>query len=93
MSRIDEVKTIELDEDALMSEREALRWLRQVDGAIYHNRHQGYDEDTWVAVVQTPAAPGSIGKVIMAFGETVEEAACAAEAQWHQVWGELSTIH
>ncbi len=93
MSGFEEARSSERDEETMMTEQEALRWLRQVDGAVYHNRHDGDEDNTWVAVVRTPPAPGNLGKIIMAFGPSVEEAACAAEEQWQQEWGFLSAIN
>ena len=85
-----EERTTEL---LLQDEQEALRWLRQVDGTVYHNRNQADDENAYVAVVRTPGANGQVGKIILAFGETVQEAAGAAEQQWDSLWRELSSSH
>lgn len=82
-----------LNESLLQSEQAALRWLKQVDGTVYHNRNQADDENAYVAVVRTPSANGQVGKIILAFGETVQEAAGAAEAQWESLWRELSSNH
>ena len=75
------------------SEQAALRWLEQVDGIVYHNRNQEDDESAFVAVVNTPAANGQVGKVILAFGETIQEAAAAAEEEWNNLWSNLSANH
>lgn len=80
-------------EPVLASEQEALRWLKQVDGTVYHNRNQADDENAFVAVVHTPSANGRVGKIILAFGESVQEAAGAAEEQWNSLWQDLSSSH
>lgn len=77
----------------LTSEQDALRWLRQVGGTAYHNRNDVDGENAWVAVVRTPSAHGKVGKLILAFGESVHEAACAAEAEWTALWSSLSVKH
>lgn len=80
-------------EPVLANEQEALRWLKQVDGTVYHNRNQADDENAFVAVVRTPSANGSVGKIILAFGESIQEAAGAAEEQWNSLWSNLSSSH
>ncbi|MFT5444813.1 MAG: hypothetical protein ACI8W3_003872, partial [Myxococcota bacterium] len=44
----------EVQEVLLSSEQAALRWLKQVDGTVYHNRNDADGENAWVAVVRTP---------------------------------------
>ena len=77
----------------IMTPEQALDWIKQVDGVIYHNREEIDAENTWVAVVRTPAAGPKVGRIILAFGESLEAAAGAAEAQWDQIWDGLSSIH
>jgi hypothetical protein len=76
-----------------MTPEKALEWLKQVDGVIFHNKEEIDLENTWVAVVRTPAAGPKAGRIILAFGESMEEAAGAAEAQWDQIWTGLSSVH
>lgn len=76
-----------------MSTAEARSWIDQVDGVVYHNEESEEVENTWVAVVRTPAGAGRVGKVILAFGESPEEATGAAEAQWDEIWEALSSVH
>ena len=83
----------ETDGRILLIERDALRWLKQVDGTVYHNRQDNNGENAWVAVVRTPAANGNVGKIILAFGETIQEAAGAAEEEWTTLWNGLSATH
>lgn len=80
-------------EAVLGSERAALRWLRQVDGTVYHNRNGADGENAWVAVVRTPSANGKVGKIILAFGESIQEAAGAAEEEWNALWSRISAEH
>ncbi len=77
----------------VMTSEEATAWIRQVGGVVYHNKESEDAENAWVAVVRTPAAGGKAGKIILAFGETLEDATCAAEAQWDEIWGDLSQVH
>lgn len=80
-------------EPVLPSEQAALQWLKQVDGTVYHNRNNADGDSAWVAVVRTPAAHGKAGKIILAFGESVQEAAGAAEEEWDALWSSLSARH
>lgn len=80
-------------ETILTSEQDALRWLKQVDGTVYHNRNGTDSDNAWVAVVRTPAANGKTGKIILAFGESIQEAAGAAESEWNTLWSSLSAQH
>ncbi|MCP4039770.1 MAG: hypothetical protein GY733_22695 [bacterium] len=80
-------------ESVLASEQEALRWLKQVEGTVYHNRNGADEDNAWVAVVRTPASNGKAGKIILAFGESIQEAAGAAEEEWNTLWANLSASH
>jgi len=76
-----------------MTNQEALCWIDQVDGVVYYNRESGDAASAWVAVVRTPAGSGQAAQLILAFGESLEDAACAAEAQWDEIWEGLSSVH
>ena len=80
-------------ESVLTNEQDALRWIKQVDGTVYQNRNHADGDNAWVAVVRTPAANGKAGKIILAFGETIQEAAGAAESEWNTLWSTLSAQH
>ena len=80
-------------EPVLTTEQAALRWLKQVEGTVYHNRNGADSGNAWVAVVRTPAANGRTGKIILAFGESIQEAAGAAESEWNTLWSNLSAQH
>ena len=75
-----------------MTQDEALRWLKHVDGSIFHNSEID-DENAWVAVVRTPAPQGRTGKIILAFGESLSAAAAAAEHEWHTLWQSFGARH
>ncbi len=75
-----------------MTQNEALRWLKQVDGSIFHNSETD-DENAWVAVVRTPPGQGRTGKIILAFGETLPAAAAAAEQEWQTLWESFGASH
>ena len=81
------------EEPAIISEEEALGWLHQVDGSVYQNSQPDDVESAWVAVVQTPAASGRVGNLIIAFGESLTHAASAAAEQWERYWSSIGPIH
>jgi hypothetical protein len=83
----------ETEEEVLTTERDALRWLHQVNGTVYQNHQDHSGENAWVAVVRTPSANGNVGKIILAFGETIRDAAGAAEEEWTSLWTGLSVTH
>ncbi len=76
-----------------MSSEQAQAWIEQVGGVVFHNKRSDDVENAWVAVVRTPPSNGKTGKIILAFGESMEDATCAAEAQWDEIWGDLSSVH
>jgi hypothetical protein len=76
-----------------MDTREAIGWLREVDGQLYRNGQHASGKRAWVAVVRTPRAGVARGKLIIALGSTMEEAANAARRQWQVVWQGLSNLH
>ena len=76
-----------------MDAREAIGWLREVDGHLYRNGRHPSGKRAWVAVVRTPGAGASRGKLIIALGSTMEEAASSARNQWRVVWQGLSGLH
>lgn len=80
------------------SDRErAVAWIQQVDGRLFRTPKRAENDagkNAWVAVVRVPAATGAQrGKLIVALGGTLEEAAGAAEQQWQTLWKDLSTLH
>jgi len=75
-----------------MTEEQAQAWLKQVKGNVYRNSRP-YEDDAWVAVVRTPAVSGNVGKIIVAFGESLVSATGAAEEQWQEIWGRISSLH
>jgi len=95
MDDLDTLESIELDEDeAIASEQDALDWLNQVDGTVYRNRSvQSVEANAWVAVVRAPSSTGRVGRLILAFGETLTDATSAAEEQWQALWSSLSLVH
>ena len=83
-------ETVPSDFSSDMTSEQALGWIKQVGGVVYHNKKADEPDNAWVAVVRTPGAVGQAGKLILAFGETLEEATGAAEAQWDTIWSDLS---
>jgi hypothetical protein len=75
-----------------MTPEEAMTWLQQVGGELYRTRHTENGKTAWVAVVRTPWRGPRRGKLIIALGSTMHEAAAAAEHRWYQLWHDLSGI-
>ena len=73
-----------------MTQEQAMSWLQQVGGELYHSRHSEHGNTAWVAVVRTPWRGARRGKLIIALGSTMQEAAAAAELQWQRLWQDLS---
>ena len=69
-----------------MTQEQAISWLQQVGGSLYHTRHSEPGRTAWVAVVRTPWTGARRGKLIIALGATMQEAAAAAEDQWRKLW-------
>jgi hypothetical protein len=76
-----------------MDEQEALGWLKQVGGAAFRRKGKPKASTAWVAVVRTPPAGGRSGRIILAFGESLERATHAAEKEWEKQWATLSNLH
>ena len=76
-----------------MTHIEALTWLLQVDGRLYQTKAKSAKRDAWVAVVRVPGAGARKGKLIVALGDSAEEATAVAEDQWQTLWEDLSTLH
>jgi hypothetical protein len=72
---------------------EAVAWLREVEGRLYRSGPDAEGRSAWVAVVRTPGPAGGRGKLIISFGDTLAEAATAAEVQWREVWRALGPLH
>jgi hypothetical protein len=77
----------------MMKPDEALQWLRQVQGQLYRNNRHDSGKQAWVAVVRSPRAGARKGKLIIALGDSMEEATTAAEGQWQRLWGGHSRTH
>ena len=76
-----------------MTPEEALGWLHQVNGQLYRNNRHSSGIQAWVAVVRTPRDGARNGKLIVALGSSMEEAAAAAEDLWQKVWHGMSQTH
>ena len=76
-----------------MGKEEALHWLRAVEGRLYRTGPAEGGRTAWVAVVRTPGAPGQRGKLIVALGDSLEEAADAALVQWERLWRAFGPVH
>ena len=80
-------------EAAMMTAEEATAWLREVGGELYRTPPSYGDGRAWVAVVRTPDANAKRGKLIVALGESAQEATAAASEQWHHLWMKQSVLH
>ncbi len=76
-----------------MGTEEAMAWLREVEGRLYRSGPDASGRVAWVAVVRTPGQPGARGKLIIALGDTLEDAAASAEEQWQKLWRALGPLH
>jgi len=72
---------------------EAVAWLREVEGRLYRSGPDADGRCAWVAVVRTPGRTGERGKLIIAVGDTLEEAAASAEVEWQRLWSALGPLH
>ena len=70
-----------------------MAWLREVEGSLYRSGPDASGRSAWVAVVPTPGRPGTRGKLIIALGDTLEEATASAEQQWQRLWDALGPVH
>ena len=76
-----------------MTQDEAMSWLRQVNGRLYRNERNHRKGEAWAAVVRTPHSGAKSGKLIIALGQSLQEAAAAAEGRWQVLWHDLSDLH
>lgn len=82
---------------AAMTAEQAARWLRDVDGLLYRTKPGRSGREAWVAVVHAPRDPTGAGvhaaRLIVALGETLQEAASAAAHEWRSAFRETGTLH
>ena len=76
-----------------MGTEEAIAWLREVEGRLYRSGPDAAGRTAWVAVVGTPGRAGERGKLIVAVGGTLAEAATSAEAEWRRHLRGLGPLH
>lgn len=76
-----------------METDEAIGWLREVRGQLYRNRPHPNGQNAWVAVVRTPRRGLRNGRLIIALGDTMEDAARAARGQWRRLEFARATLH
>ena len=68
-----------------MTQEEAVEWLTAVDGQLYKSSLTAGKPESWVAVVRTPSSSRQKAKLIIALGETMQEATAAAIGQWRNL--------
>jgi hypothetical protein len=76
-----------------MAPDEVIAWLREVEAQLYRSGPDAEGRQAWVAVVRVPASDGGRGKLIISLGDTLEEAAQSAEAQWQRLWEGFGAVH
>jgi hypothetical protein len=76
-----------------MTADEAIAWLRQVDGELYRTRRSVGARAAWVAVVPAPRADLRPSRLIVALGESLEEAAATAARQWREELTSAGPLH
>lgn len=76
-----------------MAPEDAIVWLREVRGRLYRSGPNAEGRTAWVAVVRVPGRQGARGKLIIALGDSLEEATASAEEQWQRLWGSLGPVH
>ena len=75
-----------------MTADEAIAWLRQVDGELYRTPRGAGERAAWVAVVRAPRAARA-SRLIVALGESLEEATATAARQWREEIGFAGLLH
>jgi len=74
-----------------MTADEAMDWLRRVDGELYRTPRGA--RGAWVAVVRTPCSDHKAARLIVALGESLEEATSTAARQWREELGARGVLH
>lgn len=70
----------------MMTRVEASSWLEQVRGQSLRNPNDPDGTKSWVVIVRAPGVGPQTGKLIVAFGASLEEATAAAEERWDEIW-------
>lgn len=83
----------EVSATAAMTRGEAVTWLRQVDAELYRTAPGKRGHEAWVAVVRTPQVGSQTGKIIIALGETLQEAANSAAVRWREMLWDHGPLH
>ena len=74
-----------------MTADEAIDWLRRVDGELFRTPRGA--RATWVAVVRAPRADRRAARLIVALGESLEEATATAARQWREELATAGPLH
>ena len=74
-----------------MTADEAIDWLRRVDGELFRTPRGA--RCTWVAVVRAPRGGRQAARLIVALGESPEEATSTAARQWREELGARGALH
>jgi hypothetical protein len=74
-----------------MTADEAMDWLRRVDGELFRTPRGA--RAAWVAVVRAPRGDRKAARLIVALGESLEEATSTAARQWREEAGARGRLH
>jgi hypothetical protein len=74
-----------------MTADEAIDWLRRVDGELFRTPRGA--RAAWVAVVRAPRADRKGPRLIVALGESLEEATATAARQWREELATAGPLH
>ena len=78
-----------------MTAEQAVDWLRDVDGELFRTRPGRGGREAWVAVVRAPRPGARAGnaRLIVALGETLEEATSVAAHRWRDCFRPVGALH
>lgn len=74
-----------------MTADEAIAWLRRVDGELFRTPRGA--RAAWVAVVRAPRGDRRPARLIVALGESPEEATATAARQWREELATAGPLH
>lgn len=77
----------------MMTREEADSWIEQVKGQRLRNPNDADGSKAWVVIVRTPGLGPRSGKLIVAFGDSLEDATAAAEERWQEIWETFGPLH
>ena len=76
-----------------MTRDQALEWILQVDAQLFESGSRSDGKQAWVVVVRAEPGAGRRKKLILGFGDSIEEATGIAERCWNEVHPGRETVH